>query len=56
MLAAWGGVIGCWNAFVTVMVTMVMLVLAASVFRRVGDLMDLAMRVVPATAENGVDE
>ena len=27
MLAAWGGVIGCWNAFVTVMVTMVMMVL-----------------------------
>jgi len=56
MLAAWGGVIGCWNAFVTVVVTIVMMVLAASVCRCLGSVMDLTMRVMPATAENGVDE
>jgi len=56
MLAAWCGVIGGRRALVTVVVTMVMLVLAASVCRCLGSVMDLTMRVMPATAENGVDE
>ena len=56
MLAAGAGRVLRRSAFVTVVVAVVMMMVAAVVFRQHGGGMVLAMRMVPATAEGGMDE